>query len=203
MDIKELSTNFAKYEKDSSIYEVSKRLLSKKKNKNKYFYYDCRKEDNAFDYSVFAQQKFIGFALKDHHKTIVRCMIALLVRSPKENQEELMIQILKILSFYRILLPFALNENVDGTNLLQWLLDSPNHSKYKYKLLAFLTLNSNIFIRKSGNLYGFYSIADYTCAKIIDYVTAKKEIKYETVLSCYYLQQIRRFSEFCTTPLSN
>lgn len=43
MDIKEFSTNFTKYEKDSSIYEVSKRLLSKKKNKNKYFYYDCRK----------------------------------------------------------------------------------------------------------------------------------------------------------------
>lgn len=129
-------------------------------------------------------------------------MIALLLRSPKENQEELMIQILKILSFYRILLPFALNENVDGTNLLQWLLDSPSQSKYKYKLLAFLTLNNNIFIRKTDNLYGFYSIADYTCAKIIDYVTAQKEIKYETVLSCYYLQQIRRFSEFCTTPLS-
>lgn len=130
-------------------------------------------------------------------------MIALLLRSPKENQEELMIQILKILSFYRILLPFALNENVDGTNLLQWLLDSPNQSKYKYKLLAFLTLNNNIFIRKTDNLYGFYSIADYTCAKIIDYVTAQKDIKYETVLSCYYLQQIRRFSEFCTTPLSD
>jgi hypothetical protein len=87
MDIKEFASNFSKYDKDSSIYEVTKRILSKKKNKNKYFYYDCRKEENAFDYSVFAKDKFISFPLKDYQKTIIRCLISMLIRSPPESQQ--------------------------------------------------------------------------------------------------------------------
>jgi hypothetical protein len=197
MDIKEFSGNFPKYEKATSINEASKKLLTKKKNKNKYFYYDCRKEENAFDYSVFANQKFITFPLKNYQKTIVRSLITILIKSPKDTQEELITQIHKVLGFYRILLPFALQEVVEGTTLLQWLLDCPSHSKRKYKLLVFLTLNNNIFVRNDNGPYGFYSIADYACAKVIIHLAQKDYNQtgdYHTILSSYYLQQVRRFS---------
>lgn len=43
IDIKEYLNSFPKYEKGSAIYEVTIGMLAKKKNKNRYFYYDCRK----------------------------------------------------------------------------------------------------------------------------------------------------------------
>lgn len=43
VDGTQLAENFSKYEKDSAIYEVSKKILKKKKNKNRFFSYDCRR----------------------------------------------------------------------------------------------------------------------------------------------------------------
>ena len=72
-----------------------------------------------------------------------------------------------MLAYYRILVPFALKQTIEGTNLLVWLLESPNHSKRKYKLLTFLLTNCNIFVRLLGSQpYAFHSIADYACAKV-------------------------------------
>lgn len=87
IDIKEFAASFPKYDKDTAIYEVSKRLLAKRKNKNKYFYYDCRKEENAFGYSVFANSAFISFPLKDYQKTIVRSLLTILFKSAPEQQD--------------------------------------------------------------------------------------------------------------------
>jgi hypothetical protein len=118
IDIKEFTASFPKYEKDGPINEACKRLLTKKKNKNKYFYYDCRKEENAFGYSVFAGMNFVSYPLKEYQKTVIRALIANLYRCPVEQQDELLTQIHKILSYFRIMLPFALREIVDGRNLL-------------------------------------------------------------------------------------
>jgi hypothetical protein len=46
IDIKEFSVSFQKYDRGSAIYEVSKQMLSKKKNKNKLLFFDCRKDIN-------------------------------------------------------------------------------------------------------------------------------------------------------------
>ena len=43
VDGTQLAENFSKYEKDSAIYEVAKKILKKKKNKNRFFSYDCRR----------------------------------------------------------------------------------------------------------------------------------------------------------------
>ncbi len=205
MDIKEISISFNKYDKDGSIYEVMKQILSKKKGKTKYFYYDCRKEENAFDYSIFAKDKFISYPLKEYQKTIVRSLVCMLIKSPPEGQEELLGQIHKILGYYRILIPFALKESVEGTSLLPWLLDSPNLSKRKYKLLVFLMLNCNILIRNGNGPYGFYSIGEFACAKAVAHLTTKnyEDGNYHSILSCYYLQQVRNFAEFCYGPMSS
>jgi hypothetical protein len=85
IDIKEFTQSFSKYDKGSAIYEASKRLLAKKKNKNKYFYFDCRKPENSLGYSSIAGVNFISFRLKEYQKAIVRCLISLLFRSTAEN----------------------------------------------------------------------------------------------------------------------
>jgi len=85
IDIKEFAQSFPKYDKGSAIYEASKRLLGKKKNKNKYFYFDCRKPENNLGYSSIAGTNFISFRLKEYQKTIVRGLISLLFRSKAEN----------------------------------------------------------------------------------------------------------------------
>lgn len=84
IDIKEFSASFSKYDKDSAIYEASKRLLTKKKNKNKYFYYDCRRKENDFAFSTFSGVNFISYSLKSYQKTIIRALITTLFRSAIE-----------------------------------------------------------------------------------------------------------------------
>lgn len=57
---------------------------------------------------------------------------------------------------------------IEGKTLLNWLVDDRSLSKPKFKLLLFLTLNNNICIKIDQTIYGFYSIADYICAKLVD-----------------------------------
>jgi hypothetical protein len=85
---------------------------------------------------------------------------------------------------------------VDGTSLLDWLLECPNHSKRRYKLLVFLLLNNNIFIKNGNDLYSFYSISDFACARVVNYLTSRdfENGDFQPILSAYYLQQVRRFS---------
>jgi mannitol/fructose-specific phosphotransferase system IIA component len=114
IDIKEFASNFSKYDKGSAIYEVSKRLLTKKKNKNRYFYYDCRREDCAFDFSSFGNCFFVNHGLKDNQRRIIKSLLSILFRSRAEQQEQLIQQIHKILLNYRILLPYTISETVEG-----------------------------------------------------------------------------------------
>jgi hypothetical protein len=109
IDIKEFASNFSKYDKGSAIYEVSKKLLTKKKNKNRYFYYDCRREDCAFDYSSYGNCYFINHALKDNQKRIIKSLLSILFKTPADKQEHIILQIHKILMNYRILLPFTIS----------------------------------------------------------------------------------------------
>jgi hypothetical protein len=59
-------------------------------------------------------------------------------------------------------------------------------------------------LKNSEEPYSFYSIADYACAKIVNHLVRSdyQNGHYNSIISCYYLQQVRRFSEFCATPLS-
>ena len=63
IDINEFQKSFQKYDRGSAIYEVIKTMLLKKKNKNKLFFYDCRKEGNEFDYSFFGKSQFLNYCL--------------------------------------------------------------------------------------------------------------------------------------------
>lgn len=107
-----------------------------------------------------------------------------------------MAQLHRILGYFRILLPFALQEKVEGSSLLEWLLDNPSQSKRKYKLLEFLLLNCNLFVKKDQEPYGFYSIADYVCARTVSHLLTRdyQTGQYQPILACLYLQQVRRFS---------
>jgi hypothetical protein len=98
------------------------------------------------------------------------------------------------------LLPFAVNEKVQGHSLIDWLLFSQNHSKRKYKFLTLLTLNINLFIKKEG--YSYLSLADYVCARIIRSLVEVKEDLEWTSFSALYLSQVRKFSEYCTSAFS-
>lgn len=57
-------------------------------------------------------------------------------------------------------------------------------------------LNCNILIRNGSDLYGFYSIADYACARAVAHLTTKNydDGNYHSIISCYYLQQVRNFA---------
>jgi len=94
-------------------------------------------------------------------------MISHLFKCSEDKQEELLAQIHKLLLNYRILLPFVVSQTFEGVTLVDWLISSPNHSRRKFKLLVFLTLNSNNFAKLNEGLYSFYSIGDFVCAKII------------------------------------
>jgi hypothetical protein len=86
VDINEFQKSFQKYDRGSAIYDVSKELLSKKKNKNKLLFYDCRKEQNAFEYSHFGKCNFLSYPVKEHFKTMVRSLLATLYEaSDKET----------------------------------------------------------------------------------------------------------------------
>jgi len=65
--------------------------------------------------------------------------------------------------------------------------------------LLFLCLNNNIFIRANeDSLYSYYSIADYSCSKIIEIIASRsyENEEYHPIISCLYLQQVRKFSDF-------
>jgi hypothetical protein len=123
IDIKEFSTSFSKYDRGSAIYTVSKVLLSKKKNKNRFFYYDCRKPANAFDYSTFAETRFLEVPIRPTERLIVRSLLSILFSSTVDKLEDAVTQVHRILLNYRILLPCAVKEVVDGKTLIDWLLD--------------------------------------------------------------------------------
>lgn len=78
IDIKEYSISFPKYERGSAIYEVSKQMLAKNKNKSKLLFYDCRKDKNQFDYSHFGNSKFVNFPIKEHFKTMIKSILTTL-----------------------------------------------------------------------------------------------------------------------------
>jgi hypothetical protein len=84
------------------------------------------------------------------------------------------------------------------------LIDCPSHSKRKYKLLVFLLLNNNIFVKSSEDPYNFYSLADYACARVVAHLLHSdyQSGQHDSILACLYLQQVRRFGEFCATPFS-
>jgi hypothetical protein len=183
---------------------VGKRLFGKKKNDNKFFFFDCRKPGNELGFSLCANIDFISYPLRTHQKNIVRSLLSILFRSAPESQDELLAQLHRILGYFRLLLPFVLHEKVDGNNLLEWLLDCPSQSKRKYKLLEFLLLNCNILVKDQGP-YSFYSIADYACARVVSHLSTRdyQDGQYHPILACLYLQQVRKFSEFCATPFSS
>lgn len=166
VDINEFQKSFSKYDRGSAIYEVSKKMLAKKKNKSKLLYFDCRKEVNEFGYSDYGKCNFISYPIKEHLKIIIRSLLATLYEVKEQGAEEQMVtDLFKLLENYRVLLPFAIYEQVQGKSLIDWLLFSSGHSKRKFNFLAFLTLNVNIFIKKEG--YSFLSLSDYICARII------------------------------------
>jgi hypothetical protein len=110
IDIKEFSSGFPKYDKGSAIYEVSKQMLSKKKNKNKLLFYDCRQDKNQFDYSHFGKCSFISYPVKEHFKTMIRSLLASLFDAENvEAQDQMLSDLHKLLYNFRILLPFAVH----------------------------------------------------------------------------------------------
>jgi hypothetical protein len=193
IDIKEFSVSFQKYDRGSAIYEVSKQMLSKKKNKNKLLFFDCRKDINQFDYSHFGNSKFINYPIKEHFKTMIRSILTTLFEtSEKETQNQILVDLHKLLFNYRILLPFTIHQQVGGKNLIDWLLHSPNYSKKKFKFLTFLTLNVNLFIKREG--YNFISLSDFVCARIITNIMNSPEDSLWNSFSALYLSQVRKFS---------
>ena len=204
IDMKEFSINFSKYGNNSPIYDVSKRLLSKKKNKNRYFYYDCRKECNAFDYSLIGECPFINYELKSYQKRIIRSMLNMLMSGEiKKENDEIVVQLHKLLLNYRILLPFALSEMVNGMTLVEWLINEPSLSRKKYKLLVFLSLNCNLLIKdKTGGLYNFRSLSDYVCCKVALILFNQKEERLSSLLAGVYMLQVTKFSTVCNAHFS-
>ena len=100
-------------------------MLSKKKNKSKLLFFDCRAEKNEFHYSHFGKCNFISYPLKDHFKTIIRSLlITLFETKEREAQEQMLTDLFKLLYNYRILLPYTIHETIQGKNLIDWLLFS-------------------------------------------------------------------------------
>jgi hypothetical protein len=96
---------------------------------------------------------------------------------------------------------------VEGTNLIDWLLSSDNHSKSKHKLLVFLTLNVNLLMRSTDSApYSFYSIADYVSARLVKHLLKTENITDDknswNFLASLYLLQVKKFSEFASTLVS-
>ncbi len=112
--------------------------------------------------------------------------------SEKETQNQILVDLHKLLFNYRILLPFTIHQQVGGKNLIDWLLHSPNYSKKKFKFLTFLTLNVNLFIKREG--YNFISLSDFVCARIITNIMNSPEDSLWNSFSALYLSQVRKFS---------
>lgn len=176
-------------------------MLSKKKNKNKLLFYDCRQEKNQFDYSYFGKCLFLSYPIKEHFKTMIRSLLSSLFEADKtEIQDQMLTDLHKLLYNFRILLPFTVYESVRGKNLIDWLLFSSNHSKRKFKLLTFLTLNANLFVKREG--YSFISLSDYICARIIKSTINSSEDITWRAFNVLYLSQVRKFSELSSACIS-
>ena len=109
VDINEFQRSFNKYDRGSAIYEVSKQMLAKKKNKNKLLYFDCRKEGNEFHYSKFGKCYFLSYPLKEHYKTMIRSLLQTLFETDSnEVEDNILTDLYKLLYSYRILIPFTI-----------------------------------------------------------------------------------------------
>lgn len=93
--------------------------------------------------------RFIDYPLSSQQKNMIEPVIRNLFLAKPEAQEEIILQLHKILANYRILIPHAINTEIEGVTLIDWLLSSANNSKRKYKLLLSLTLNNNLLIRSN------------------------------------------------------